>query len=93
VVFDQLGVPAQQGSGRDDPMQAQPTGEEPAQSTEQRSICPGEGRPQILAAKDGEFVAQDEDLGVLGGARSGEEREPAEHSEQRQLGQTERHDD
>jgi hypothetical protein len=90
VALDQMGVPAQQGAGRHDPVEA--AGEEPAQPAEDGSVGPGERRWWVLAAKDGEFVAQGEDLDVLGGVGSGQEREPAEHTEQHQVDQRERHD-
>jgi len=42
-------------------------GKQTAQSAKQCSIWPGQPRRGGLAAEDGDFVAQDEDLDVLGG--------------------------
>jgi hypothetical protein len=40
-----------------------------------------------LALENGDVVAQDEDLGVLGAVAAGEQGEPAEHAEHHQIGE------
>jgi hypothetical protein len=41
-----------------------------------------------LALEHGDLVAQDEDLGVLGPVGLGEQGEPAEHAQHRQVGES-----
>jgi hypothetical protein len=64
---DQLGVPAQQRAGRDDPVEPERTGEKSAQSGQQGAVGPGQSRAGDLSAQDSQFMAQYEDLDVLGG--------------------------
>jgi len=41
-----------------------------------------------VTLKDGDLVAQDEDLGVPGPVRPGEQGQPAEHPEHREVGES-----
>jgi hypothetical protein len=38
--------------------------------------------------KDGDLMAQDQDLGVLGTVGAGEQGQPAEHAQHRQVGES-----
>ena len=46
-------------------MAAQPGGQQPGQCGQDRPVGPVEPGPGDLAAQDGEFRAEDQDLGVL----------------------------
>ena len=72
VSGDQPAVPGQQRSRRDDPMGPQRAGEQPGQGREDGAVRPGEARPGHLAAKYRDFMAQDENLDVLGRGVAGE---------------------
>lgn len=50
---------------------------------------PGAGN---LAAQDGDLIPEHQDLGVLGGVASGEEREPAEQLDHEQVDEADEHD-
>jgi len=61
----ELAVPAQQCVRLHRKRRPRGPGQRAAQGRQQRTICLGQLRPRGLAAKDGEFVAQDEDLQLL----------------------------
>jgi hypothetical protein len=63
---DQAAVPAQDSTGGDQPVQTQPCWQEPDQRGEDCAVSPVEPGPGIGAAKHGDLVPQDEQLGVLG---------------------------
>ena len=65
---DQGGVPAQQGSRGDDQAQLAElaTGQQPGQRGQDRPVSPGQPRSPDLALEDGDLVAKDQDLSVLG---------------------------
>jgi hypothetical protein len=71
-------VPAQQGSRGDD--QPQPaeltTGQQLGQRGQDRPVSPGQPRILDLPLKDGDMVAQDQDLRVLGVAGAGKQGVP-----------------
>jgi len=85
-------VPAQQRSGRDQPQLAQPGREQCAQRAEHCAVEPGECGSRVGAAQHGDFVAQREDLGVFGGVGAGKQRQPAQHANEHQVGESEGHD-
>ncbi len=58
-----------------------PAGQQPGQHGQDRPIGPGQPRSPDLALKHGDLLAQQEDLGVLGLVRAGEQGEPAEDAE------------
>jgi len=68
---DQAAVPGQQGGWGDDAMGPQRAGEQPGQRGQDRAVWPGQARSGHLAAQDRDFVAQDEDLHVLGRGPAG----------------------
>jgi len=95
VIFTQAskvraGVPAQQGPRGND--QGQPTqiaaGQQPGQRSPDRAVGPGQPRCLDLALEDGDLVAQDEDLGVLGTVGPGRQGEPAGHPEHRKVSES-----
>ena len=88
---DEVGVPAQQGSGRHQPQLAQRDRQQPAQRAEHGTVEPGECRSGIGAVQDGDLVSKREDLGVLGGIGAGEQRQPAQHANEHQVKESEGH--
>ena len=88
---DELGVPAQQGSGRHQPQLAQRGGQQPAQRAEHGAVEPGQCWPGVGAAQHGDLVTQRQDLGVLGGVGAGEQRQPAQHANEHQVDESEGH--
>lgn len=84
----QLRVPAQQGPrGNDQAQLAEPAGgQPPGQRREHRPVGPGQLRRLGLALEDGELMAQDQDLGILGAIGAGEQGKPAEHTQHHQVG-------
>lgn len=59
-------------------------GQHPGQRGHDRPVSPGQPRCPYLALEHSDLVTQDEDLGVLGAVRPGEQGEPAEHAEHHQ---------
>ena len=91
VVGDELGVPAQQGSGRHQPHLAQRDRQQPAQCAEHGAVEPGQRWSEVGAAEHGDLVTQHKDFDVLGGVGAGEQRQPAQHASEDQVGESERH--
>ena len=87
---DQIGVPAQQGTRGDDQAQlAEMTaGQQPGQRGQDRPVSPRQPRCLDLALEHGDLMAQDEDLGVLGTVGAGEQGEPAEHPQHREVSES-----
>ena len=87
---DQIGVPAQQGPRRDD--QAQLTqiapGQQPGQRGQDRPVSPRQPWCPGIALEHGDLVAKEEDLGVLGAVRPGEQGKPAEDAEHPYVGES-----
>jgi hypothetical protein len=83
-------VPAQQGlRGHDQTQLAQlGTGQQPGQRGQDGPISPRQLRSLDLALEHGDLVAQDEDLGVLAPVGPGEQGEPAEYAQYRQVGES-----
>ena len=67
VAGDQAAVPAQDGTGGDQPVRSQLCRQEPDQRGEDGAVGPVEPGPRLGAAQDGGLVPQHEQLGVLGG--------------------------
>ena len=87
---DQTAVPGQQGAGGDDPMPMQVARESAGQGGQQCSIRPARARSE-LTAQHRDFVAQDQNLDVLGGGAAGEQPKPAEHRDRDQIRQSKQH--
>jgi hypothetical protein len=83
-------VPAQQDARGDDQVQLAEVAawQQPGQRGQDRSVGPGQLRCPGLALEHGDLVAQHEDLGVLGSVGPGEQGEPAEYPEHRQVGES-----
>jgi hypothetical protein len=78
-----VGMPAEQGTrGHEQAQLAKvPAGQQPGQRGQDRPIGRGQPRSPDLAPEHGDLLAQQEDLGVLGLVRAGEQGEPAEDAE------------
>ncbi len=85
---DEVGVPAQQGPRGDD--QAHPAElaarQQPGQRGQRRPVGPRQPRGLDLPLEHGDLVTQDQDLDVPGAIGPGEQAEPAEHPERREVG-------
>jgi len=87
---DKVGVPAQQGPRGDDQAQLAElaSGQQPGQRRQHRPVSPRQPRVLDLPLKDGELMAQDQDLGVLGTVGAGGQGQPAEHAQHRRVGES-----
>jgi hypothetical protein len=72
-------------------MQTQMAGKQTSQGGQDRSIRPAGSGTADVTAKHGDFVAQDENLDVLGRSGAGEQPQPAEHCDRDQVQQSEQH--
>jgi hypothetical protein len=72
-------------------MQMQVAGEQTSQSGQNCSIRPAGSRSADVTTKHADFMAQDEDLEVLGCGVAGEQPQPAEHCDRDQVQQSEQH--
>ena len=72
-------------------MQAQAPGQQPGQGGEHGTISPIRPRTRYLTPQHRGLMPQDQDLRVLGGITPGQERQPAEHTDQGQADETEQH--
>jgi hypothetical protein len=64
------------------------TRQQPGQRGQDRPVRPEQPRGFGLALEHGNLVPQDQDLSVLGVVGPGEQGEPAEHMEHRQVDQS-----
>jgi len=67
-------------------------GQRPGQRGQDRPVSPGQPQGFDLALDNGDLVAQDQDLGVLGAVRTGEQGEPAEYLEHREVSESSWHE-
>ena len=83
-------MPAQQSPRGDDQAQLAELAarQQPGQRGQHRPIGPRQPRSLDLPLKDGNRVAQDQDLSVLGAIGAGEQAEPAEQAQHRQVGES-----
>ena len=77
---DELGVPAQQGSGRHEPQPAQLRGQQSAQGAENRTVNPAQPWTWVVTSQDADLVTEHQDLDVFGCIGPGEQRQPAQHA-------------
>ncbi len=85
-------MPGQQGARGHDPVQPQVPGQQPGQGSEHGAVSPVRPRTRDLTPQHRDLVPQDQDLRVLGGITPGQERQPAERTDQGQVDKTEQHD-
>ena len=72
-------------------MAAQPGGQQPGQCGQNRPVGPVEPGPGDLAAQDGEFMAEDQDLGVLRRLPAAEQLQPAKDLGDGEVQESDRH--
>ena len=84
-------VPAQQRLGLDQEARPAGAGQHAADCGEQRPVGGFEPGPRDLAAQDGELVAQDQDLQILGGVTASEQHQQLDGPAQRQVGEVREH--
>jgi hypothetical protein len=72
-------------------MAAQHSRQPPDERGEHGPICPLQARSGVGAAQDGNLMAQDEQLDVLGGGRATQQQEQPEHLLEDQIQQSQRH--
>jgi hypothetical protein len=87
---DKVGVPAQQSARGDDQAQLAELapGQQPGQRGQHRPVGPRQPRVLDLPLEHSDLVPQDQDLGVLGSVGAGEQGKPAEHTQHRQVGES-----
>ena len=88
---DQAAVPGQQRARRDHAMAPQPGGQQPGQCGQDRPAGPAEPGPGDLTAQDREFMAQDQDLGVLRRLAAAEQLQPAKDPDNGEVQEPDRH--
>lgn len=72
-------------------MAAQPGGQQPGQRGQDRPVGPVEPGPGDLTTQDGEFVAEDQDLGVLRRLAAAEQLQPAKGPDDGEVQESDRH--
>jgi len=77
LALDEAAVPGEQRARRDQPVAAQPGRQQAGQRGQDRPVGPVEPGLGDLAAQDGDFVAEDQDLGVLRRLAAAEQLQPA----------------
>jgi hypothetical protein len=84
---DEAGMPTQQGPRGDDQAKVAElaAGQEPGQRGQDRTVRPRQPRCLDLPLEHGDLMAQDQDLSVLETTGAGEQHEPAEHPQHRQV--------
>jgi hypothetical protein len=63
-------------------------GQSPGKRGQYRPVSPGQHRGFDLALENGDLMAQDQDLGVLGAVGPGKQDEPAEHAQHYQISES-----
>ena len=85
-------MPGQQRARGHDPVQPQPTGQQPGQGGEQRTVSPVQLRAGDLTTKHRDLVPEDQDLRVLGSVTARQEHHPAEHPDHEEVNETDQHE-
>jgi hypothetical protein len=88
---DQAAVPPQDRGRGDEAMTAQDRGQASDQSGEHGSVSPVQAGLGVRSAENGDLVAQDEELDVLGRRGAAEQHQPAEKPVEDRIEQTQRH--
>jgi hypothetical protein len=83
-------MPAQQGAWGDNQAQLAETAarQQPGQRGQDRPVSPRQPWCPGIALEHGDLVAKEEDLGVLGAVRPGEQGKPAEDAEHPYVGES-----
>jgi hypothetical protein len=84
-------VPAQNRGRGDEQPEATANGQQSGERGDQGAIGPGHPRARCAPSEHGELMAQDQDLDVLGGVRSGVQHHPAQELGEHQVDQLHRH--
>ena len=84
-------MPAQDRVRGDQAMATQRSGQPPDERGEHGPVRPVHTWSGVGAAQDGDFVAQDEELDVLGGGRATRQQDQPEHLPEEQVEQPQRH--
>ena len=66
-------------------------GQSPHERVEHGPVRPVQAWPWVGAAQDGDFVAEDEELDVLGGGRATRQQDQSEHLPEDQIEEPRRH--
>jgi hypothetical protein len=87
---DQVSTPAQQSPRGDDQAQLAEiaSGQEPGQRGQNRPVGSAQPRGLHLALEHGDLVTQDQELRILVTVGAGKQREPAEHPQCCQIGES-----
>jgi len=88
---DQAAMPAQQRRRLDEQPEPGRSGQQPREPGQHRSVCPAEPWPGHLASQHRDFVAQHEQLGVLGGRTPRQQGKPSQHLAEQQVEQSQGH--
>ena len=84
-------MPAQDRVRSDETMGSQCAGQPSDERGKDRSVRPVQAWPRVGAAQDGDFVAQHEELDVLGGGRATRQQDQLEHLPEEQVEKPQRH--
>jgi hypothetical protein len=84
-------MPSQDRVGGAQSMPAQHLGKQPDQRGEYCPVSPVEARRGVGSAEHGDFVAHDKELGILGRRGPAQQHQPAEHLDEDQREQAQRH--
>jgi len=84
-------MPAQDRIRSDQKMGSERSGQPPHERGEHGPVRPVHTWSGVGAAQDGDFVAQDEELDVLGGGRATRQQDQPEHLPEEQVEQPQRH--
>ena len=61
---------------------------QPGQRSQDRTVSPGQPRCLDLTLEYGDLIPQEQDLGVVGAVGAGEQGQPAEYAEHREVGES-----
>jgi hypothetical protein len=90
--LDKAAVPGEQGARGHHQVRSEAGGKQPGQGGDHGAIGPVRPGAAGLAAQQGGLMPEDQDLGVLGGVASREERQPAEQLDHEQVDEAEKHE-
>lgn len=86
-----MAVPAQDGGRGDEQSEASADREQSGEGGEHGVVSPAHPWARRASLEHGELVAQDQDLGLLGGVGSGVQHDPAEKLGEHLVDQSQRH--